>query len=191
MSGQQCWPADPECTYYSRGVRKTLFAQHPTNATKILEHTDQTLASSTVYITSERFDKDSFAELMHTSEFCLAAPGYAVWSPRPIEAIMAGCIPAVLAEGYIPPFADVLDWKRLAVFLKHEDAGHIVASLAGVQPAHRRSLRRAIARAQPIMRVSFDRYRAGEDAVDLVAFQLWRRFVYKGTAGNDAVPAVA
>jgi glucuronyl/N-acetylglucosaminyl transferase EXT2 len=32
------------------------------------------------------------------------------------DALMAGCIPVVVADGYILPFSEVLDWKRFLFY---------------------------------------------------------------------------
>jgi hypothetical protein len=39
------------------------------------------------------------------------------WSPRTNDAIYAGCIPVLTAEGTHYPFADILDWSKFSVRL--------------------------------------------------------------------------
>ena len=32
--------------------------------------------------------------------------------PMLFDALKAGCIPVIVADGYVMPFSEVLDWKR-------------------------------------------------------------------------------
>jgi hypothetical protein len=49
------------------------------------------------------------------SRFCPQPRGIAGWSPRTNDAIYAGCIPVIIAEGSHYPFADFLDWSKFSV----------------------------------------------------------------------------
>ena len=61
------------------------------------------------------------AELMRTSRYCLVVEGYAPWTPRLVEAIRFGCVPAILSPSYLPPFSDILDWSKFSIRLHPSD----------------------------------------------------------------------
>lgn len=49
---------------------------------------------------------------LQDATFCLIIRGARLGSPVLGDALMAGCIPIIVADGYIMPFADELDWIR-------------------------------------------------------------------------------
>ena len=53
--------------------------------------------------------------MMAQSVFCLVPRGQAAWSPRLDEAVYAGCIPVIIADGYDPPFSAVLNYSLFSV----------------------------------------------------------------------------
>lgn len=52
---------------------------------------------------------------LKTAKFCLCARGNKAWSPRLMDAIWFGCIPVLIADHYIPPLTDLLDWENISV----------------------------------------------------------------------------
>lgn len=56
-----------------------------------------------------------YAFLMGNSHFCLVPKGRGWWTVRLFEAFFIGCIPVLLSDHYVPPFADWLDWSRFTV----------------------------------------------------------------------------
>ncbi|CAA7055808.1 unnamed protein product [Microthlaspi erraticum] len=65
--------------------------------------------------------KKLYREYMKSSRYCICARGYEVHTPRVVEAIMNECVPVIIADNYVPPFFEVLDWEEFAVFVKEED----------------------------------------------------------------------
>lgn len=60
-------------------------------------------------------DGMSYHAYMKSSKYCLCPGGYEVNSPRIVEAIYNDCVPVVIADNFVLPFSDVLDWTTFAV----------------------------------------------------------------------------
>lgn len=53
--------------------------------------------------------------ILQEATFCLVMRGARLGSPALTDTLMAGCIPIIVADGYILPFSDVIDWIRLVL----------------------------------------------------------------------------
>lgn len=62
----------------------------------------------------------AYPQILADATFCLMIRGARLGQLALTEAMMMGCIPVVVADTYVLPFADVLDWKRAAVIV-YED----------------------------------------------------------------------
>lgn len=63
----------------------------------------------------------TYNEYMKSSKYCICARGYQVHSPRVVESILYECVPVIIADNYVPPFFEVLDWEAFAVFVQERD----------------------------------------------------------------------
>lgn len=45
----------------------------------------------------------------------------APWSPRLAEAIVFGCIPVIIADDIVLPFANAIPWEEISMFVDEED----------------------------------------------------------------------
>uniref|UniRef100_UPI00358EA983 exostosin-2 isoform X2 n=1 Tax=Myxine glutinosa TaxID=7769 RepID=UPI00358EA983 len=62
----------------------------------------------------------SYPEILQESSFCVVLRCARLGQPALSDALQAGCIPVILADSYILPFSEVLDWKRAAVVLAED-----------------------------------------------------------------------
>ncbi|CAA6666775.1 unnamed protein product [Spirodela intermedia] len=63
----------------------------------------------------------SYVQHMKTSRFCICPMGYEVNSPRIVEAIYYECVPVIIADNFVPPFDEVLDWSSFSVVVAEKD----------------------------------------------------------------------
>ncbi len=57
---------------------------------------------------------------MRRSTFCLCPRGFAVWSPRIYESVLAGCIPVIMADNMHLPFSYTgsgIDWRTFSIMI--------------------------------------------------------------------------
>ena len=54
----------------------------------------------------------NFFSYVQDSVFCVIIRGARLAQPALSDAMKAGCIPVIVADGYIMPFSEVIDWKR-------------------------------------------------------------------------------
>ncbi|XP_020688683.1 probable glycosyltransferase At5g03795 isoform X1 [Dendrobium catenatum] len=63
----------------------------------------------------------SYVEHMKSSRFCICPMGYEVNSPRIVEAIYYECVPVIIADNFVLPFEEVLNWSTFSVVIAEKD----------------------------------------------------------------------
>ncbi|KAL3818239.1 hypothetical protein ACJIZ3_004144 [Penstemon smallii] len=63
----------------------------------------------------------SYPEHMKSSKYCICPMGFEVNSPRIVEAIYYECVPVIIADNFVPPFSEVLDWSSFSVTVAEND----------------------------------------------------------------------
>ncbi|BBN00077.1 putative beta-1,4-xylosyltransferase IRX10 [Marchantia polymorpha subsp. ruderalis] len=109
---------DPEGGYYSRGARAAVWENFKNN---ILFD-----------ISSEH--PATYYEDMQRSIFCLCPLGWAPWSPRLVEGVQFGCIPVIIADDIVLPFADAIPWEKIGIFVDEKDVPMLDKILASIPP---------------------------------------------------------
>ncbi|KAF9612783.1 hypothetical protein IFM89_003793 [Coptis chinensis] len=74
----------------------------------------------------------NYVQHMKSSKYCICARGYDVNSPRVVEAIFYECVPVILADDYVPPFFEILDWEAFAVFVPEKDIPNLKERLLSI-----------------------------------------------------------
>ena len=74
----------------------------------------------------------TYYEDMQRSVFCLCPLGWAPWSPRLVEAVVFGCIPVIIADDIVLPFADAIPWEEIGVFVAEEDVPRLDSILTSI-----------------------------------------------------------
>ncbi|PKU78056.1 putative glycosyltransferase [Dendrobium catenatum] len=65
--------------------------------------------------------KISYIEHMKSSKFCICPMGFEVNSPRIVEAFYYECVPVIIADNFVLPFEEVLDWSAFSVVVAEKD----------------------------------------------------------------------
>ncbi|CAH8277238.1 unnamed protein product [Arabidopsis lyrata] len=69
--------------------------------------------------------KTQYREYMKSSKYCICARGYEVHTPRVVEAIINECVPVIIADNYVPPFFEILNWEEFAVFVEEKEIANL------------------------------------------------------------------
>ncbi|XP_031502750.1 probable glycosyltransferase At5g03795 [Nymphaea colorata] len=65
--------------------------------------------------------KMSYIQHMKSSKYCICPRGYEVNSPRIVEAIYYECVPVIIADNFVPPFNDTLNWNLFSVTVAEKE----------------------------------------------------------------------
>jgi len=76
----------------------------------------------------------TYYEDMQRAVFCLCPLGWAPWSPRLVEAVIFGCIPVIIADDIVLPFADAIPWEEIGVFVAEEEVPKLDTILTSISP---------------------------------------------------------
>ncbi|CAA2987693.1 probable glycosyltransferase At5g25310 [Olea europaea subsp. europaea] len=82
----------------------------------------------------------SYPEHMKSSKYCICPMGYEVNSPRIVEAIYYECIPVIIADNFVPPFSEVLNWSSFSVIVAEKDIPKLKAILLSIPLKKYRSM---------------------------------------------------
>lgn len=86
----------------------------------------------------------SYERRMKSSRYCICAAGYEVNSPRIVESILADCVPVIVADGFILPFAHVLNWSAFSVRIAEADIPALKDILEAIPEKRYRSMQRRL-----------------------------------------------
>ncbi|KAL1558922.1 putative glycosyltransferase [Salvia divinorum] len=65
--------------------------------------------------------KMSYPKHMKSSKYCICPMGYEVNSPRIVEAIYYECVPVIIADNFVPPLNEDLNWDAFSVTVSEKD----------------------------------------------------------------------
>ncbi|KAI3804373.1 hypothetical protein L1987_25861 [Smallanthus sonchifolius] len=63
----------------------------------------------------------SYSLHMKSSKYCICPMGFEVNSPRIVEAIYYECVPVIIADNFVPPLNEVLNWSAFSVIVAEHD----------------------------------------------------------------------
>ncbi|KAL6841322.1 hypothetical protein ACP4OV_028840 [Aristida adscensionis] len=160
---------DPDGSHYARGARASVW---------------ENFRSNPVFdVSSER--PATYYEDMQRAVFCLCPLGWAPWSPRLVEAVALGCVPVVVADGIVLPFADAIPWEDAGVFVAEEDVPRLDAVLAAIPPEAVLRKRRLLAGAAVRRALLFPQPAQPGDAFHQILNGLARKLPHGGAVFLD------
>ncbi|KAL4560315.1 hypothetical protein LXL04_032465 [Taraxacum kok-saghyz] len=74
----------------------------------------------------------NYIDNMKSSKYCICARGFAVHSPRVVEALFYDCVSVIISDNYVPPLFEVLNWESFAVFVLEKDIGDLKKVLVSI-----------------------------------------------------------
>ncbi|XP_071941883.1 exostosin-2-like [Antedon mediterranea] len=66
-------------------------------------------------------DQFRYPHVLQDATFCIILRRARLGQPALSDALKAGCIPVVVIDTYVMPFADVLDWTRASISIREEE----------------------------------------------------------------------
>ena len=112
----------------------------------------------------------AYVEAMRTSRFCAVCDGFAAWSPRLVEVMQHGCVPVIVSDRFLPPFAQWLDWSRFSLRISPSRLPHLRSILRSAQYEQ---LRDAVGLAASALEYRLDRY-DGHGMLPLLVVEMMR-----------------
>jgi len=94
---------------YSNGVRQKLLKMYSKFSTDVIFKEKKSVHRS--------FELKAFQD----SKFCLFIRGWQPWSERLASILLSNCIPVIIADSYVLPFWQVVNWKSIAVRFLEKD----------------------------------------------------------------------
>uniref|UniRef100_A0A8C7XMY1 Exostosin-2 n=1 Tax=Oryzias sinensis TaxID=183150 RepID=A0A8C7XMY1_9TELE len=73
-----------------------------------------------------------YPQILQESSFCVVLRGARLGQATLSDVLQAGCVPVILADSYILPFSEVLDWKRASVVIPEEKLSEMYTILKSI-----------------------------------------------------------
>jgi len=85
-----------------------------------------------VLVVPKPIPRATWSGLLYRSRFCFVPDGFSSISARLYEVLLHGCVPVIFSHAFHPPFESMLDWRRLAVFLRRTQVREAPALLRSI-----------------------------------------------------------
>lgn len=73
-----------------------------------------------------------YPQVLQEATFCTVLRGARLGQAVLSDVLQAGCVPVVIADSYILPFSEVLDWKRASVVIPEEKMSDVYSILQNI-----------------------------------------------------------
>ncbi|KAJ7551317.1 hypothetical protein O6H91_06G010200 [Diphasiastrum complanatum] len=112
----------------------------------LLEHWKDKEPDMKIYevIPSGVAKKMSYVQHMKSSKYCICAMGYEVNSPRIVEAIYYDCVPVIIADNFVLPFSNVLNWDAFSLTVAEIDIPNLRKILLDISDKKYRAMQKRL-----------------------------------------------
>jgi len=90
----------------------------------------------------------NYVQHMKSSKYCICPMGYEVNSPRIVEAIYYECVPVIIADNFVLPFDDALNWSAFSVVVPERDVPKLKDILLAIPESQYITLQSNVKRVQ-------------------------------------------
>uniref|UniRef100_A0A8C9P7R7 Exostosin-2 n=1 Tax=Spermophilus dauricus TaxID=99837 RepID=A0A8C9P7R7_SPEDA len=73
-----------------------------------------------------------YPQVLQEATFCVVLRGARLGQAVLSDVLQAGCVPVVIADSYVLPFSEVLDWKRASVVVPEEKMSDVYSILQSI-----------------------------------------------------------
>ncbi|KAG8438370.1 hypothetical protein GDO86_008885 [Hymenochirus boettgeri] len=73
-----------------------------------------------------------YPQILQEATFCLVLRGARLGQAALSDVLQAGCVPVIMADSYILPFSEVLDWKRASVVIPEQKIFEVYSILQSI-----------------------------------------------------------
>ncbi|XP_053490077.1 exostosin-2 [Ictalurus furcatus] len=112
-----------------------------------------------------------YPQILQESSFCVVLRGARLGQATLSDVLQAGCVPVVMADSYILPFSEVLDWKRASVVIPEEKLPEMYMILKSIP-------HRQVEEMQRQARWFWDAYFSSMKAIGLTTLQIINDRIY-------------
>lgn len=92
--------------------------------------------------------KMNYIQYMKNSKYCICPRGYEANSPRLVESIFFECVPVIIADNYVPPFFEILNWEKFSIIVPEKDVPRLKEILVSITELEYRNLQMGVKKVQ-------------------------------------------
>jgi len=104
-----------------------------------------------VLVIPKPIPKKPWSDFLYRSKFCFVPDGFSSISARLYEVMLHGCVPVLFTHAFHPPFEALLNWRRLAVFVRNTEVVNVSAILRSISEETYLDMHREVIRAHRLL----------------------------------------
>nr|XP_044605574.1 exostosin-2 isoform X4 [Equus asinus] len=97
-----------------------------------------------------------YPQVLQEATFCMVLRGARLGQAVLSDVLRAGCVPVVIADSYILPFSEVLDWKRASVVVPEEKMSDVYSILQSIPQRQIEEMQRQISDIQVSLTINLN-----------------------------------